>query len=216
MFKKNCLKNFVYSKISSLFYRFGLTKLFYSRKGLKFINPIYGCPKTKSTSPFFIDPNELFLDPDYLLDEYTLLDTPIIESPHYGLMKAIAENQDISKTDYAKRFVSGTLDGRIAGCLNKKFLTYMCNSYEKRVDEIKSGTYPPVITYVKDGKRYIFDGKHRAALCAYMEKNVLCIDAEYAGLADGYTKWKYTMIKKRKSIFKKTIDFLEKNESSLP
>ena len=120
-----------------------------------------------------IPPSKLYLGPDFLRDKYTLLDCPVSESPHIGLMAALMKGEPIEKTDYIKRFLKGTLDWRSA-LIMPKDKTRFQKKYECSLAEIQSGEYPPAVVYLQGGRYYIYDGKHRAALCALLGKEVRC------------------------------------------
>lgn len=120
-----------------------------------------------------VDPNNLFLSTDYLKDDYTLLDCCILDSPHYSFIEAVNNGKDIRKTDYYKRFLTGKLDGR--HCQRERNLSYFYDKNIKAKESVESGNYKPVVVYLWKGHYYICDGKHRAALCAFMKRNVNCI-----------------------------------------
>lgn len=120
-----------------------------------------------------VDPRNLFLSIDYLNDNYTLIDTCIVESPHYRFIKAINTGIDITKTDYYKRFISGKLDGR--HCQRERGLDYFYEKNENIKLTIENDDYKPVIVYYYHNRLYIYDGKHRAAFCAFMNKSVRCV-----------------------------------------
>lgn len=120
-----------------------------------------------------VEPSNLFLSVDYLKDKYTLLDCCILDSPHYAFIEAINSGKDIKKTDYYKRFINGYLDGR--HCQRERNVSYFYNKNEKAKQSIESNDYRPVVVYSWKNRYYICDGKHRAALCAFMKKEVRCI-----------------------------------------
>lgn len=120
-----------------------------------------------------VEPSNLFLSIDYLSDKYTLLDICVLDSPHYSLIEAVNSGKDLRKTDYYKRFVTGKLDGR--HCLRERGASYFYEKNENAKRSIEQGDYEPVVVYLLNGRYYICDGKHRAALCAYMKKDVRCV-----------------------------------------
>lgn len=148
-----------------------------TRAGLKNINidSLYGEIDINKDlhDTITISPDKLFLSVDYLKDRFTLLDCCIIESPHYGLVKAINNGEDVKNTDYYKRFITGKLDGR--HCQRKRKVSYFYDKNKKAKESIESGNYKPVQVYYWKGKYYICDGKHRAALCAYLQRDVKCV-----------------------------------------
>jgi len=124
-----------------------------------------------------IDSSKLHLGPDYLKDQYTLLDCPITESPHVGFMAALMNGKPIKETDYIRRFLNGTLDWRSPLIMPKDKMRFQ-KKFERSLSEIQSGEYPPAVVYLQGGKYYIYDGKHRAALCALLGRPVRCMVIE--------------------------------------
>jgi len=124
-----------------------------------------------------MNPAQLLLGPDFLKDKYTLLGTSLADSPHYSLVKTIAEGGRIEDTDYFLRFKSATLDWRLwqfSRCNSSRFI----KSFEKSKSEILDDKYAPVIVYRVRDKKYVFDGKHRAAMCLLYGYQVKCIEVD--------------------------------------
>lgn len=148
-----------------------------TRTGLKNINinRLYGNPiqDVINKEVIYVDPSKLFLGTDYLKDKFSLIECSILDSPHYDFIKAINEGRDIKKTDYYERFVSGTLDER--HCQWGRKLSYFYEKNENAKRSIEKGDYNPVIIYPWKNRLYIYDGKHRAAYCALMDKQVKCV-----------------------------------------
>lgn len=162
--EKICLKLHVFIFIKTL-------------KGIKNVNidNLYGDDilEPETGEIFDISPSKLFLSVDYLKDNYTLLDCCLIDSPHYGFVSAINSGQKIQRTEYYQRFIKGYLDGR--HCQRTRDVSYFFNKNEKAKQDISCGSYKPVSVYFWKGRYYICDGKHRAALCAYLNKDVRCV-----------------------------------------
>lgn len=116
----------------------------------------------------------LYLGPDFLKNRYTLLDCHISQSPHYDLIKTISEGGNLASTDYIKRFVSGKLDWR-RGYKQPRDYNFFMEKFAKSTNEIEHDDYKPVLVYKLGGKYYIYDGKHRAALCALLGLPVKCL-----------------------------------------
>lgn len=129
-----------------------------------------------------ISPQELYLGPDFLKDEYTLLDCPLKESPHFLLMEAIQSQKPLKETEYMKRFTRGCLDWRRGRPMPKDF-EYWYKKNNLSCDGIINGNYQPVVVYSLGNRYYIFDGKHRAAMCALVGKSVRCY-IEESGVAN--------------------------------
>lgn len=121
--------------------------------------------------------DQLYLGPDFLKDKYTLLNCPISSSPHMELMTAINNNEELSKTDYIRRYIDGRLDWRRGNLEPKNYEKYYKKFSQSRT-EIENGNYKPVVVYKLGGKHYIYDGKHRAALCSLLDVPVKCILVE--------------------------------------
>lgn len=119
-----------------------------------------------------VRPSDLFLSIDFLKDEYTLLGCNLINSPHYGFMEALSKGEDIKKTDYIKRYIKGTLDGRYPHTASN--IPFFCEKFETMKKKVESGDIAPISVYKVGEKYYIKDGKHRAALCAYYNKPIMC------------------------------------------
>lgn len=168
-----------------------------TKVGIKFFNVTsFRIPlglKDYDSIPLEIDPNDLFLDVDYLKDDYSLLNIRIIESPHYHFIKAIREGSDLRNTDYYKRLIAGTLDSRFPQRI-KDFSVFI-EKCKQREREIINQTYEPVSIYQLGSRFYIRDGKHRAAFCAILNKPVLCRLTKDSGLVSNASYCAFTMMK---------------------
>ena len=149
---------------------------FQTHVGIKNIGAkkILGAKAFNNDSKLALSPKELYLGPDFLKDEYTLINKQLIDSPHYGLMLAIREKKDIRNTEYIRRFNLGELDWRHSRPMPKNFEFYY-KKYEDSMKAIIEGSYRPIIVYFQDNRYYIYDGKHRAALCALLGVTINCI-----------------------------------------
>ena len=152
-------------------------KLFETNVGIKSINgKSFRVPcKTIGGELVTLSSEDLFMGPDLLKDEYTLLGCNIKESPHYSLMDDLLHNRDIAKSIYIKRRKEGTIDSRI-GIKENSSLSIYKERFSKRYKEVVEQKYAPVCIYKVAEKYYIFDGKHRAALCAALGMPVRCMD----------------------------------------
>ena len=122
-----------------------------------------------------LDPKELYLGTDFLKDQYTLLDIPLRDSPHYDFVYQLSHNKEPNTSEYLRRLYAGTLDWRYP--LKKSFGTdYFTKKFNDSLLSVQDGSYRPVLIYELEGKYYIYDGKHRAAMCAMLGvKAVKCI-----------------------------------------
>lgn len=129
--------------------------------------------KSESDSLIVIKPEQLFLGIDYLKDRYTLLGCNILDSPHYALMQALFSGKSIINTDYIKREKTGTLDARF---LNRRIdAKYYINCFIQRKNIIEKGDNTPIYVFKVNDRYIIKDGKHRAALCALLNKDIKAI-----------------------------------------
>lgn len=154
--------------------RYHICYYFETTVGVKGINGIYKpVAHPISSQSFVLKPSELFLGVDYLKDQYTLLGCNIVDSPHFAFVKAISGKEDLSKTDYIKRFENGTLDVRRGVPKQRDFIEFI-NKYNSRVNEINQHLIKPISVYKIGGRYFIYDGKHRAALCILMGIPISC------------------------------------------
>ncbi len=155
---------------------FHIIHLFETKVGIKGIYGMKALPLTPITSDLIAcSSEELFLGIDFLKDDYTLLDCPLKKSPHFELMRTLLEKQGIEKTEYIRRYENGILDGRVASLKHSSY-EYFENAFQKRLDEIKSDIIEPIYIYRIGGRSYVYDGKHRAALCALLGKTIKCYE----------------------------------------
>jgi|LSQX01.1.fsa_nt_gb hypothetical protein len=64
-----------------------------------------------------------------------------------------------------------------------------------------SNAYEPIVVYELDGKTYIFDGKHRAALCALLGKPVRCLKIDLKDLSEDFLVRVYGKMLEREEMF---------------
>lgn len=153
---------------------------------------------------------DLHLGFDALKDEYSLVGVNIQRSPHYYLMGAIDNDEDIKQTDYCKRYENGTLDSRSAAVISENTLFNLKKIFKDRKKQIIEESYTPVQVYTIEGKYYIADGKHRAALCTYLNKPVKCVDIGTVFLKDSFRQWMYRKMCKNSSKYKKNLSLFKK------
>ena len=127
--------------------RYHINHIFKTKVGVK---GILGIPQPGVTplnsETMVLEPGELFLGVDYLKDQYTLLGYNIVDSPHYKFMEAIRDKEDLSNTDYIKRFENGTFDGRRGMPKQQQFQRYL-DKYNCRISEIDKSQVIPVKVY---------------------------------------------------------------------
>lgn len=209
----NSFSYYVYRVKEKLFSKLNKSKAFRTSLGLKNINMSLRVihPETDGNEIVMISPDELFLGFDYLKDDYTLLDTSIKKSPHYDMMKKLYEEKDISDCEYIKRWVSGTLDWRY-GFIKPDNFDFFVKRFIQSKENIEKNTIKPVIIYSFCGKYYIYDGKHRAAMCAYNEMSVPCIVIDTEHIFSGVWEEMFKKILNRK-YYRKHTEFYNKYAS---
>lgn len=188
-----------------------ISRVYKTKKGIKYTYPLIALRDAfKLDKPeFILNPEDMLLDMDFLRDEYTLCNCPITDSPHYELMRTLSQGGDIAKTSYIRRFRTGTLDWRNPMIVSSKDIHHFEQTYSKRCQEIQSDTYLPIQVYNYNGRYYILDGKHRAALCALMGRQVRCIEVSHDFLYDSFNAWMFEKMKTEPNSFKKNIEFIE-------
>lgn len=119
-----------------------------------------------------LEPKQLFLSIDLLKDKYSLLGCNILCSPHYNFMVALENEKPLKDTDYINRYKNGTLDARFPHIA--KDYAYFKDKYKKMKILVTNNNIEPVSVYKIGTQYYIKDGKHRAALCALLNKPIPC------------------------------------------
>jgi len=152
--------------------------LYFNKFGLKEYNSRIGSKDIGQYdySKFTVTPDtNLFLMPDFMYDEFTLLNTEIGDSPHYDLMYRLENQLDIVSSLYIRRSASGTLDMRPA-------YQYKDSYYKKRYklakSEMQENKLKPVFLCRVNRHLYILDGKHRLALTKVLDQNCPSIIVE--------------------------------------
>lgn len=167
--------SYYFTRIQELFFRsFHIIKFIKTNRGIKNVNAsLLVEQQVDPIKEVTLHSSSLFLGPDFLKDKYTLLDCCIEDSPHFGLVSALMNEMPIMETEYIHRLLNGTLDWRSPLILPKD-KDYFRNKYNRALLDIYSGAYKPIVVYFQGGKYYIYDGKHRAALCALLGKDIRC------------------------------------------
>lgn len=114
---------------------------------------------------------DLVMPPDLLRNQHTHCSKPILQSPHYQLIKELAQETLTPNSVYITLAASGTLDARLPQSAK---LSYLYNTFQTRQTELWQGKtlviyVTPIILHEKL-VYVIADGKHRAALCAYYKR----------------------------------------------
>lgn len=182
--------------------KFKISMLVDKKVGIKNLNyNLLVTPPTSNTI-ISINPTELFLGPDFLVDQYTLLNRPLLESPHYELVEALSDNKDVKQTEYYRRYAKGTLDWRYLS--NPKMVAHFYRKFVDSKNNVLNGTYEPIKIYKVGQVYYIYDGKHRAAMCALLKLSAKCevvdLDAALGGVFTYLLK--YTISKPKFGVHK--------------
>ena len=155
-----------------------------------------------------INPQDLFIGPDFLKDSYTLLNTSIADSPHRSFIQGLLDGENMLYSEYMNRLVDGKLDERPITIRPRSLAGYIAKC-EERYAMVKKGDYNPVHIYRADGHYYIRDGKHRAAMCSILNVPVKCVELTEA-LAGGISFHMYKMIENRPE-YSKNATFFKNN-----
>ena len=187
---------------------FHCIRFYHTRYGLKNVGASFLLGGEKSTdSKEEVLLENLYLGPDYLKDEYTLLGCPISESPHYEFIKTIQEGSNINDTDYIRRYLKGCLDWR-RGNIMPRNKDYFKNKFAHSLEQIKNNDYTPVVVYRQNGKYYVYDGKHRAAFCSLLGVPVRCVEVGNDFVNTGLWHYMFSLIE-RDTNYKKHYRFHE-------
>ena len=189
---KNC-----YHLFRHRFYKLcGITRVKTNRYGVKLYNKVGSdlFPELFSRREE-IAPEEVFLGFDGLKDEYTLLDVPMAQSPHFDMIDKIAKGEDISSCDYMLREYRGTLDGRFGADVLPKSHVNACRKAEEK---LAAGETEPPVLYRLNGRLYVYDGKHRLALALQKKMKIECFVIDAAHIAkQSYVAMMFKKMKNR-------------------
>lgn len=113
--------------------------------------------------------SDLVFPPDLLRDRYTLCGIGVPQSPHFGLMEDIEKGTPGDECAYMSRRKNGTLDARLPA---EGGFGYITQRYWLRKRELLlngAGQISVIRVSVRDEPKYVIeDGKHRAAMAAYL------------------------------------------------
>lgn len=194
--------------------KLGISLLYHTSKGVKYLNPLMRSMKLQASEPFEAEPDQLFIGFDALKDPYTLVGVDLLHSPHYGLMEAMEKGENPAYTDYCKRYKNGTLDTRSPVKLTKAVLDNFAKTFPKRKKEILDGVCEPVQVYRVGEKLYLADGKHRAALCAFLGKTIPCVEISPDYLNDSFRRWMYDAMRRKPAQYQKNIQLFRELDNS--
>ena len=182
--------------------------------GVKAINQLANSNNYVTGKVISIPANQLYLGIDFLTDRNTLLDTCIIDSPHFGLMRTFEANGNVENTDYIRRFEQGRLDSRSSKIISKKLISKMSDKFHHMRGQILTASYFPVQVYQIGKRYYIADGKHRAALAALLANEVLCQEIGPGFIFDSFRLWQYHLIENDNQ-YSKTVQLYNRAKGEL-
>jgi hypothetical protein len=163
--------------------------------GVKLYNPVpFRRPNSikNDWAIISINPQDLFIGPDFLMDSYTLFNTSIVDSPYCSFIQGLLDGKNMLYSEYMNRLVDGKLDERPITMRPRSLAGYMVKC-EERYAMVSNGDYDPVQVYRAGGHYYIRDGKHRAAMCSILNVPVKCVELTEA-FAGGISFHMYKMI----------------------
>ena len=201
----------IHARMSGLLRRFGLSRVYRSSVGIK-------CQNQLLDSDLFtyfergtvehIHSDRLHIGFDALVDNLTLLGTPIADSPHVDLVERLEKGQDSGDCEYVQRVRRGTLDFRSRHAGNAAFLLSLSEACQKSRTAISINESRPIQVFNVEGKHYIANGKHRAALCVVMGIEPLCVDVSLA-LFDSFYWWVYQAMNRQASGFRRHLEWFD-------
>jgi hypothetical protein len=191
--------------------RFDISVLYESDAGIKCLNNISSHPQHRYCSSGdiqFLPAANLYMCMDRLKDSYTLLYANILDSPHFELMQILRDGGDVMHSAYMQRLVRGTLDPRFPIRVDHRYIQYLRDTFENKINSIRAGTYTPVKIIVVSGQYFIGDGRHTAALCALENITPKCVDISPV-IYDTYNWWCYRKMLKNRDSYQKHMRFFE-------
>lgn len=155
-----------------------------------------------------LPPESLLLGFDGLKDSHTLINTQILDSPHFELVQMLKLGKNVANADYLRRTSRGTLDMRGPRRVSRRHIHFIKNQYEEKIRAIQADNYKPVKIIQVAGKSFIEDGKHTAACCALLGVEAKCIHVSTV-IYDSFFIWLYKKMLKNRNSYSKNIEFFE-------
>lgn len=183
----------------------GVSVFYQTKSGIKVLNtPPVG---TELTETYFdLSDTDLFLGFDWLKDEFTSCGMCINDSPHLDFMETLESEGDFDFCSYVMKRRAGALDGLFPEKLDPEKCRVKFLEMKKL---ILSDDYNAVTVFPVDGKYYILDGKHRAALCSMLGKSVHCRLIEIDSLKTSVCFKKYYKAMSNKNGYDTNISLLK-------
>ena len=187
-----------------------ISLLYESEAGIKCLNNIslHSRHEDGSSGTQFVPAENLYMCMDRLKDPYTSLYTNILDSPHFELMQILRDGGDVMRSVYVQRLLRGTLDPRFPIRVDRRYIQFLRNTFETKINSIRAGSYKPVKIIIVAGQYFIGDGRHTAALCALEKIVPKCIDVSPV-VYDTFNWWCYKKMLKNRDSYKKHMRFFE-------
>lgn len=191
---------------------FGEMHFFETEYGIK----VYNKPSTFEPDIYLFDkvvelqPEEIYLGFDGLNDEYTLCEKKVIDSPHVDLIRTIKSGNSIYSSEYIQRERLGALDGRYSLTISDNVLNDRVRQCKICEQMVRENRYQDVYVYMLNDKYYVLDGKHRIAMCYFLNKRVRCHVLGLKELCDDiYTQRLYEELNKNSDKYSRNIAHLK-------
>ena len=191
--------------------RLDLSLLYENKYGIKCFNQLINSDLFdffESNIVFESPCDQLYIAFDGLKDQYTLLNTCILNSPHFDLVKCLKDNRNPKFSSYVERVQKGILDFRPAQKISTSYLLKLNKKYAQKRIAILNNNYAPVKVVKVFNKYFIADGKHTAATCALLGRSVKCIDCSKL-MGDSFFWWIYNKMLKKEKEYKIHIEYFK-------
>ncbi|NEQ62191.1 MAG: hypothetical protein F6K53_34220 [Moorea sp. SIO4A1] len=205
------LNKVILNKVNGICYKLDISILYQSEVGIKCFNQLLSSDILKYFCVGEIKSlqlESLYLCADGLKDSHTLVNTNIVDSPHFDLMKNLKNNKDVMDSSYVKRVNRGILDFRSPRKVNHNYIAFLKTKYQEKMNSIKIGNYEPIKVFNVDGRYFIADGKHTAACCALIGVEPKVIHLSKV-IYDSFWIWVYKKMLKNSNEYKKNIEFFK-------
>jgi len=159
------------------------------------------------TGPVRLVPaRELYSGFDALRDAHTLIDTDIASLPHVDFVARIRKGEDLESSAYVARLVRGTLDFRPAGPVRRGLLDELRADLRAQLERVEAGEFEPVRTVEVGGRLYLMDGRHRAAMCALLGREIPTVDVNRV-YYDSFFWWVHAKMKQRPELYRRHLAY---------
>lgn len=130
--------------------------------------------------------------PDFLIDEHTNIGAPILQMPHYDLIRSLATGRPLGTCDYLRRSEMGLLDWRPAEAESADWLT---TRYHDVLRQMRDGeTLIVRLCSVYADRFTVADGNHRLATAVYHDYPNVEFELVPCFLFDSFYAWIFEYI----------------------